>query len=98
MDKYKTPENVRRLTKVVVAADEFGRPLVFPPGASPPIGSKLSVTRSTRRSTIPLCLAEAEKRRLDIDPATGEELDALAKEVMTAPPDVVERVKKLIGM
>ena len=46
----------------------------------------------------PALLAEAERRRLDIDPSTGEELDSLAKEVMTAPPDVVEKVKKLIGM
>ena len=52
MDKYKTPENVRRLAKVVVAADEFGRPMVFPP-AYRPTGSKSSVTLSTRRSTIP---------------------------------------------
>ena len=36
--------------------------------------------------------------QIPLDPATGEELDAIAKEVMTAPPDVVERVKKLIGM
>ena len=46
----------------------------------------------------PAFLAEAEKRRLDIDPATGEELDSLAKEVMTATPDIIEKVKKLIGM
>ena len=30
----------------------------------------------------------------NVDPV----LDALAKEVMTAPPDVVEKVKKLVGM
>jgi tripartite-type tricarboxylate transporter receptor subunit TctC len=97
MDKYKTPENVRRLTKVVVAADEFGRPLVFPPGVP---ADRVKIIRDAFNKTIhdPALLAEAEKRRLDIDPATGEELDALAKEVMTAPPDVVERVKKLIGM
>jgi len=97
MDKYKTPENVRRLTKVVVAADEFGRPLVFPPGVP---ADRVKIIRDAFSKTIndPALLAEAEKRRLDIDPATGEELDALAKEVMTAPPDVVERVKKLIGM
>src|SRR4026209_1084334 len=35
MDKYKTPENIRRLTRVVVAADEFGRPIIFPPGVPP---------------------------------------------------------------
>ena len=97
MDKYKTPEDVRRLAKVVVAADEFGRPIVFPPGVP---ADRVKIIRDAFNKTIhdPALLAEAEKRRLDIDPASGEELDALAKEVMTAPPDVVEKVKKLIGM
>ena len=96
MDKYKTAENVRRLAKVVLASDEFGRPLVFPPGVPP---DRVKIIRDAFNKTIndPTLLAEAERRRLDIDPATGEELDALAKEVMTAPPDIVERVKKLIG-
>jgi tripartite-type tricarboxylate transporter receptor subunit TctC len=97
MDKYKTPENVRRLVKVVVAADEFGRPIVFPPGVP---ADRVKIIREAFNKTIndPALLAEAERRRLDIDPSKGEELDALAKEVMTAPPDIVERVKKLIGM
>jgi tripartite-type tricarboxylate transporter receptor subunit TctC len=97
MDRYKTPENVRRLTKVVVAADEFGRPIVFPPGVP---ADRVKMIRDAFNKTIndPALLAEAERRRLDIDPSTGEELDSLAKEVMTAPPDVVEKVKKLIGM
>jgi len=97
MDKYKTPENVRRLVKVVVAADEFGRPMVFPPGVP---ADRVKTIREAFNKTIndPALLAEAERRRLDIDPATGEELDSLAKEVMTAPPDIVERVRKLIGM
>jgi tripartite-type tricarboxylate transporter receptor subunit TctC len=97
MDKYKTPEATRRLANVIVAADEFGRPLVFPPGVPP---DRVKIIRDAFNKTIndPALLAEAEKRRLDIDPAKGEELDALAKEVMTAPPDVVEKVKKLIGM
>jgi len=96
MDKYKTAENVRRLAKVVLASDEFGRPLVFPPGVPP---DRVKIIRDAFNKTIndPTLLAEAERRRLDIDPATGEDLDALAKEVMTAPPDIVERVKKLIG-
>src|ERR1044072_3782147 len=97
MEKYKTPENVRRLTKVVVAADEFGRPIMFPPGVP---ADRVKIIRDAFNKAIhdPALLGEAEKRRLDIDPASGEELDALAKEVMTATPDVVERVKKLIGM
>jgi len=97
MDKYKTAENVRRLVKVVLAADEFGRPIVFPPGVP---ADRVKIIRDAFYKTIhdPTLLAEAEKRRLDIDPASGEELDALAKEVMTATPDIVDRVKKLIGM
>lgn len=97
MDKYKTGEATRRLVKVVVAADEFGRPIVFPPGVP---ADRVKIIRDAFNKAIndPALRAEAEKRRLDIDPATGEELDSLAKEVMTAPPDVVEKVKKLVGM
>jgi tripartite-type tricarboxylate transporter receptor subunit TctC len=97
MDKYKTPENVRRLVKVVVAADEFGRPIVFPPGVPP---DRVKIIRDAFNKAIqdPALIAEAEKRRLDLDPEFGEELDKIAKEVMTTPPDIVERVKKLIGL
>ncbi len=93
MDKYKTAESVRRLTKVVLAADEFGRPIVFPPGVP---ADRVKIIRDAFNKTIsdPAFLAEAERRRLDIDPATGEELDSLAKEVMTATPDIVDEVKK----
>jgi tripartite-type tricarboxylate transporter receptor subunit TctC len=97
MDKYKTPESVRRLAKVILAADEFGRPIVLPPGVP---ADRVKTIRDAFNKAIndPALLAEAEKRRLDIDSATGEELESLAKEVMTAPPDVVEKVKKILGM
>jgi hypothetical protein len=97
MDKYKTADNVRRLVKVVLAADEFGRPIIFPPGVP---ADRVKIIRDAFNKAIhdPALIAEAEKRRLDLDPENGEELDKLAKEVMTATPDVVERVKKLIGM
>ena len=32
-----------------------------------------------------------------MDPANGEELEQLAKEVIDQPPEVVERMKKLLG-
>ena len=97
MDKYKTPDNVRRTAKTVLAADEFGRPIVLPPGVP---ADRVKIIRDAFHKAIndPALIAEAEKRRLDLDPEYGEELDKLAKEVMTTPPDIVERVKKLIGM
>jgi len=95
-EKYKTSDETKRLAKVVLASDEFGRPLVFPPGVP---ADRVKIIRDAFNKTIhdPELLAEAKKRRLDIDPATGEELQALAKEVMTATPDIVEKVKGLIG-
>lgn len=97
MDKYKTDDAGRRLAKVILASGDFGRPIVAAPGVP---ADRMKIIRDAFNKAIhdPALLADAEKRRLDIDPATGEELDALAKEVMTAPADVVERVKKLIGM
>lgn len=97
MDKFKTTEANRRLAKVVLASDEFGRPIVLPPGVP---ADRVKIIRDAFRQAIndPALIAEAEKRRLDLDPEYGEDLDKLAKEVMTTPPDIVERVKKLIGM
>ena len=65
MDKYKTAENVRRLVKVMLASDEFGRPIVVPPGVSP---DKIKILRDAFNKAVndPALLAEAEKRRLDM--------------------------------
>jgi hypothetical protein len=41
-------------------------------------------------------LAEAKTNNLDIEPSSAEELDRLAKEVTSQPPDVVGRMKKLL--
>jgi hypothetical protein len=34
---------------------------------------------------------------MDVDPASGEELEALVKEIFDSPPEVVERVKKILA-
>ena len=45
----------------------------------------------------PDLLAGAKKREWDIDLLGGEELEAVAKEIMVQPPEVVERVRKILG-
>ena len=47
--------------------------------------------------TDPGFLDAVKKRNLEAEPSTGEELEKIAKEVMTQPPEVIERVKKLMG-
>jgi hypothetical protein len=45
----------------------------------------------------PAFVAEAKNKKLDIDPSSGEEVEMLGREVMSQPPEVVERLKKLLG-
>jgi len=45
----------------------------------------------------PELLIEVKKLQLVLDPATGQELQALAAEVLDQPPDVVRRVKNILG-
>jgi hypothetical protein len=97
MDKYKTNEALRRVATVVLASDQFGRPIIFPPGVP---ADRVKIMRDAFNKAIsePALLAEAERRRLDIDHTSGEELDKLAKEVIATPPELAERVKKLMGI
>jgi tripartite-type tricarboxylate transporter receptor subunit TctC len=44
----------------------------------------------------PALLADADKRKWDLDPIAGAELEATAKEIMVQPADVIERMKKLL--
>jgi tripartite-type tricarboxylate transporter receptor subunit TctC len=96
MDTYKTSAQARSLAKVILAAGEFGRPLVTPPGVAT---DHLKILREAfDKSMADSALkSAAEKRRLDLDPAPGTELESLAKEVIGAPPDIVQKVEKLLG-
>jgi tripartite-type tricarboxylate transporter receptor subunit TctC len=96
MDKYKTDDTGRRLANLVLAAGEFGRPYVLPPNTS---ADKVKIIREAFAKTLKdeAVLADAKANKLDIEPSTAEELDRLAKEVMSQPPDIVAQMKKLLG-
>ena len=38
-----------------------------------------------------------QRKQLDLDPTTGEEVQGLANEVMSQPKDVIERLRKMMG-
>ncbi len=96
MDELKTPEPSRRLAKLILASGDLGRPIIGPPGI-PTDRVKILRQALMKALTDPALLAQAEKFNMEIEPTGGEELEALAKEVMTQPPEVIERMKKLLG-
>ncbi|MBI4529718.1 MAG: hypothetical protein HY695_38460 [Deltaproteobacteria bacterium] len=96
MDRFKTPEAGRRLATVVLAGGDIGRPIVAPPGL-PTERQKLLREAFSKSVQDAKFLEEAKKRKLEIDPIDGAELEQLAKEVIDQPPEVIERMKKLLS-
>jgi tripartite-type tricarboxylate transporter receptor subunit TctC len=97
MDQYKTAEASRRLTAVFLDAGRFGSwPMVASPGVP---GERVKILREafTKATADPAFLAEAKKKQLEVEPIRGEDLEVLAKEVINQSPQVIERLKELLG-
>jgi len=96
MDRYKTPENGRRLATVILANGTLGRPIFTSPGTPP---DRVKVLREAFEKMLkdPAFLDDIKKKKFELDPISGAELDAIVKEVMTQPPEIIERLKKLLG-
>jgi tripartite-type tricarboxylate transporter receptor subunit TctC len=95
MNAYKTPDATKRLARVVLSSGELGRPFIAPPGLA---ADRVKLLREAfmRALSDPALVADAQKRKWDLDPANGAELEATAKEIMVQPPDVIERMRKLL--
>jgi tripartite-type tricarboxylate transporter receptor subunit TctC len=96
MSEHKTPESNRRVAQVMLAGGEFGRMMLLTPG-TPAERVKMLRDAYARALKDTELLDEAKKGRMDVDPSTGEELQALAHEILDQPPDVIGRVKKILG-
>jgi tripartite-type tricarboxylate transporter receptor subunit TctC len=95
MDKHKTSDSIKRVARVLLSSGELGRPFFGPPGIAP---ERLKILRQAFAQAIsdPALIADAKKRKWDLDPTPGEELEVTAKEVMAQPAEVIERMKKLL--
>jgi tripartite-type tricarboxylate transporter receptor subunit TctC len=97
MDQYKTPEEQRRLVSVVLGSGEFGAaPMFGPPGMA---AEQLKMLRAGYAKALaqPELLGEAKKQGLEPELIPGEEIEALAKEVLSQPQDVIEAMKRVMG-
>jgi tripartite-type tricarboxylate transporter receptor subunit TctC len=97
MDKYRTSDNSRRVARVLLAGAEFGWPIVAPPGIP---AERLRILREAydKAARDPDLSVEVKKQQLILDPTSGQELQALAAEVLDQPPDVVQRVRSMLAI
>jgi tripartite-type tricarboxylate transporter receptor subunit TctC len=96
MDEFKTPDLGRRVATVMLGSGELGRPIVASP-ALPADRVKLLREAFMKSMNDPALLEEAKQKRLEITPVGGDELAKIAREVIEQPPDVVERIKKILA-
>ena len=96
MDRYKTPDPSRRLATLMLASGQLGRPMMATPGVP---AERVKILRDAFNATMKDSefLTDIDKRQFDLDPVAGEELEKIVKDVMSQPPDIVERMKKLLG-
>jgi len=96
LDANKTPDATKRVAKVMLSSGDLGRPFIAPPGTP---ADRIKILRDAFAKSMndPALLAEAKKRSWDIDVLNGEELETGAIEIMVQPPDVIERVRKILG-
>lgn len=94
-EQYKTPDVTRRVAQVLLAGGDFGRPMMVTPGTPP---DRIKILRAAYDKALkdPELLREAEKGKMDVDPTSGEELEALIKKTMEQPKEVITRVKKML--
>jgi tripartite-type tricarboxylate transporter receptor subunit TctC len=78
--------------RMLFARTEYGRPYFLPPDVPP---ERVQALRRAFDATMqdPQFIADAARLKLDIDPMTGEEVQALVQQLSATPPDIVARVR-----
>ncbi len=96
MNEYKTTASTRSLVTAVLASGDLGRPFITPPAIA---ADRLKILRDAFRKTMsdPAFLADVKARKFEVDPDYGEELESIAKEIVSQPREIVERMKKLLS-
>ena len=82
----------RQALAMLFARTEYGRPYFLPPDVPP---ARVAALRRAFDATMrdPSFVADAARLQLDIDPMTGEEVQALVAQLAVTPPPIVARVR-----
>jgi hypothetical protein len=93
-DFARTPQD-RQIMDLIYSSEIFGRPYLLPPGVP---AERVAALRKAFLDTLrdPDLLAEGRKLGLDLDPISGDELQAIAAKMYATSAEVVERAKQAV--
>jgi len=97
LDQYKTSEANRRLVTVMMGSGEFGAAPMFAAPGTPPDLTRILRAGYAKAITSPELIADAKKQGLEPELIHGDEMEALAKEVLNQPAEVIAAMKKVMG-
>lgn len=85
----------RQALELILAGQAMGRPFAAPPKVP---ADRVDALRRAFDETMkdPAFRADADKQKLEIQPVSGEEIQALVSRMFTAPKDVVEMARQAI--
>jgi len=88
------PED-KSLVELIVSQQVFQRPFLAPPETP---AAQLKVLRTAFMAVLkdPDLLEEAKKSNIELNPKSGEEVEALVKKIYGAPKDLIDRMAKAI--
>ena len=92
---YARSEDDTAAMDLVFGGQDFGRPYLTPPGVPDDL---VGLLRSAFEKTMndKEFVADAERRQIDLEFTSGEEIQALIERLHTTKPSVVERVKQIV--
>jgi tripartite-type tricarboxylate transporter receptor subunit TctC len=87
----------RKILRLIFARQVMGRPFLAPPNLPP---ARAQALRKAFMDTLhdKEFLADAEKAKMEINPVSGEEVDALVKEGYATPPAIAKQAAELLAV
>jgi hypothetical protein len=94
--EFAKTDEARAVMELVYAQQAFGRPFVMAPGNPP---ERVSMLRRAFALTMadPELKADGARIKLDIDPVSGEELQAIVARLYATPKNIVERATQALS-
>jgi tripartite-type tricarboxylate transporter receptor subunit TctC len=88
-------ETQKKIFQIILAQQEAGRPIFAPPGTP---ADRVEALRRAFDTTVkdPEFVADASRIGLEVNPASGEQLQALLRDIYASPADIVERAKRAV--
>jgi tripartite-type tricarboxylate transporter receptor subunit TctC len=95
MSELATSDEGKSVMRVLAGTAEVGRAILTTPGVPP---ERLAALRAAFQAMLkdPQFIAATEKRKVMIDGATGEQVDAITRDTMKLPKDVIAALQRVM--